>query len=154
MSIFPRCAASGALILIFMAGTAGAADVVGVHRWYENDSADPVISLSMHSSMDRCSEDIRIDVREQQAAWEKTREDYRFRFSTHGCFDMAGIDDGGQDHSWEPAHEIYWVNPVFVVAQCHAAGGDPALCAEVTSEFIEANRGGDAMADMQAVRPY
>ena len=136
-------------LLFSIAAPAAAGDVIGVHRWYENGSADPVISISVHDSMGICKEDIRADVREQQAAWEQTKENYRFRFSTHGCFNtQAGITDES-GHFSTPEDEIYWVNPIFIVEQCRAAGGDADVCAEVTSEFIEANRNGDAIGKAQ-----
>lgn len=122
--------------------------VVGLHRWYEHTSPDPIVSVSVYASLDACRAALRGDVRQQQAEWEAAKDSYRFRFSAHGCFDTgAGIsDDAGQ--FWVPQDEMFWVNPTFISEQCRAAGGDDRVCGQVTTEFIEANRNGDATGEI------
>jgi len=138
-----------AVIFLATSFVANADTVVGVHRWYANMSPDPTISVSLHATIEECSAALRVDVRDQQKAWEEGMEDYQFRFTTHGCFDtVSGISDDS-DQYWVPNEQIYWVNPLFIVEQCHAAGGDTSVCAQVTEQFIEANRQGDATGQME-----
>jgi hypothetical protein len=141
------------LSLVLVAGavnSANAQDVIGVHRWYENGAPDPVLSISVHESLTSCKGSLRSDVREQQAAWEQFQESYQYRFSTHGCFNTATGESDEAGQYWIPDDEIYWVNPTFIIQQCHAAGGDEVVCAQVTDEFIKANRNGDATGEIQA----
>jgi hypothetical protein len=140
---------SAVVICVTASSVIHAEGVVGVHRWYTNVSPDPAISVSLHASLDECASALRSDVRQQQKAWEESLEDYQFSFTTHGCFDTVnGISDDAHQY-WVPNDQIYWVNPNFIVEQCQAAGGETSVCAQVTEEFIEANRQGDATGQMR-----